>query len=426
MKHKADVKKAILSLKNDKNNAVAFIYEDAKDSEIVATLKDLFATKDAPTQASSRLLENFKPGYDATIVRKLREANASIIAKTHMDELALGGSGTFSAFGLIKNPFDPLRIVGGSSSGSAATLNEYINVAIASDTGDSVRLPASYNAHVGFKPSYGAVSRYGMFAFASSLDTVGWMTHNVSDSIEIANILYGVDELDMTTVKVEKPIDKAIKPKSISILDIDYFNNFKEFSNLVNKLKEDGIVINKVKIPSKIIENIPTVYDVISYSEASSNDCNLNGVAFGNRVKGESWEEIMINTRSKGFGPMVQRRFTLGSYFLLKENQSEIFLKAQKVRRLIKNEFEKIFATSDILIYPSATIAPLISEGKKDDWYSSFLSYANLIGNPSISIPFTKVDGMPIGLSIDSKMYNDKQLLSNALYIEKKIGGKNE
>ena len=426
MKHKADIEKAINSLKEDKNNAVAFIYEDAIDSEIVVTLKDIFATKDAPTQASSKLLEGFNPGYDATIVKKLKEANASIVAKVHMDELALGGTGEFSAFGLIKNPIDESRIVGGSSSGSAATFNEHINVAIGSDTGDSVRLPASYNGHVGFKPSYGAVSRYGMFAFASSLDTVGWFTHNVSDSIEVANILYGIDELDMTTVEVQKPINEEVKPKSVAILDVDYFNNnFEAFNKVVKSLEDDGIAINIIKISKEILEAIPTVYDVISYSEASSNDSNLNGVAFGNRKSGSSWDEIMDATRSQGFGPMVQRRFTLGSYFLQKENQSEILLKAQKVRRLIKSEFEKIFSSSDILIYPTATIAPLISEGKEDTWFSSFLAFSNLIGNPSISIPLTKVDGMPMGLSIDSKIYSDKQLLSNALYLEKKLGGNN-
>ena len=427
MKHKADVKKAIISLKEDKNNAVAFVYEDAKESEIVLTLKDLFATKDAPTQASSKLLKGFKPGYDATIVKKLKEANASIVGKTHMDELALGGTGEFSAFGLITNPLDSSRIVGGSSSGAAATLNEHINVAIASDTGDSVRLPASYNGFVGFKPSYGAVSRYGMFAFASSLDTVGWLTHNVSDAIEVSKILYGFDELDMTSLKVDKPIDEEVKPKTIAVLEHEYFDSssFSRFHNFVKELEADGIVVNKVKIPNEIIESIGTVYDVISYSEASSNDSNLNGVSFGNRKDGSSWEEIMDNTRSNGFGPMVQRRFTLGSYFLQKENQNEILLKAQKVRRLIKNEFNKIFSSHDILIYPTATIAPLISEGKEDVWFSSFLAFSNLIGNPSISIPLTKVNNMPMGLSIDSKIYSDKKLLSMALYLEKKIGGKN-
>lgn len=178
IKHKGNIQTATNEFLNDKNNAVSFVYENAKFSEgllngATVSIKDLFATKDAKTQASSKILDGFTPNYDATVVEKLRTSGAAIIGKTHMDELALGGTGTLSGYGVITNPLDPTRMVGGSSSGAAATLTNAISIAIGSDTGDSVRQPASLVGKVGFKPSYGAVSRFGMYAFASSLDTAG-------------------------------------------------------------------------------------------------------------------------------------------------------------------------------------------------------------------------------------------------------------
>uniref|UniRef100_A0A2C9KVI7 Amidase domain-containing protein n=1 Tax=Biomphalaria glabrata TaxID=6526 RepID=A0A2C9KVI7_BIOGL len=183
MKNNGNITLALNELKNNKNNAVAYIYENPAHSEgklsgAVFTIKDNYATKDAKTEASSLILKGFNPSYDATVVARLKEEGAAIVAKTHMDELALGGTGTYSAYGLITNPLNPERMIGGSSSGAAATMTKNVSVALGSDTGDSVRLPASYTGLVGFKPSYGAISRYGLFAFASSLDTVGYFAHN--------------------------------------------------------------------------------------------------------------------------------------------------------------------------------------------------------------------------------------------------------
>ncbi|XP_023226604.1 uncharacterized protein LOC111627265 [Centruroides sculpturatus] len=232
-----------------------------------------------------------------------------------MDELALGGTGQHSAWGRINNPLDSTRMPGGSSSGSVATFTSNIGLAIGSDTGNSVRLPASYCGLVGFKPSYGAVSRYGMFAFACSLDTLS------------------------PTVK-------------------------KAYLALKEKLVQDGIEAEIVNLEEQIFELIDPTYEVISYSEASSNDANLAGVNFGKRVEGEDWSQMMLKTRSQHLGKMVQRRFTLGAYYLLRENQAEIFLRAQKVRRLIHNRYNQIFDQYDVLVFPTTTVAPTWKQGK--------------------------------------------------------------
>ena len=427
---KGNFKQAHDELTKNDNNAVAHVYDEINNNDsFVVTLKDLFATVDAPTQASSRILKDFKPGYDATVVKKLKEANASIVGKTHMDELALGGTGLYSAFGKIVNPIDPLRLIGGSSSGAAATMTKNVSLALGSDTGDSVRLPASYVGVVGFKPSYGAISRYGMFPFASSLDTVSFFTHNVEDAIVASNILFGRDDLDMVTKDVVKPIKEMIKPKTVSVLDVDKFISpqvKKQLEALIKLLEDDGTVVKRIKIEEKLLEQIGTVYNIISFSEVSTNNANLTGISFGNRVEGEDWEKTMINSRSTNLGYMVQRRMILGSAYLKEQNQFEVFQKAQRVRRLLTDEIKKAYSETDVLIFPSTTIAPLISEGKANNLYSNILGLANLSGCPSISIPFGKEDNMPFGLTVEANLYDDSKLLSHTLYIEELIGGMNE
>lgn len=435
IKHTADIAKAIKSLHEDKNNAVAHIYSnvsfaDGPLNKATITIKDLFATEDAPTQASSEILKGFTPKYNATIINKLKSSGGAIVGKTHMDELALGGTGTYSAFGVITNPIDSKRIIGGSSSGAAATLNNNISIAIGSDTGDSVRLPASYVGKVGFKPSYGAVSRFGMFPFASSLDTVGWITHNVHDAAEVSKVLYGIDEMDMTTKEVSiSKIEKA-KPKKVAYLKnvIDSLSPSmkEEFTHFINKLRDQDIQVEEVAMSQEYLDAINIVYAIVSYAEVSSNDANLTGVIFGQRRKGKDWDEIMEKSRTNGFGSMVQRRLTLGAYFLSIENQKDIYERALKVRRLIVEAFNRIYDNFDLLISPATTIAPLIGEERKTTWFDSFLTHSNLEGSPSIVLPYAKEDNMPYGLSLDAKIYKDEQLLSYALYIEELLGGAHE
>lgn len=425
-------------LKKNKNNAVAYVYDKALKegngllNNAVFTIKEVFATKDAKTTASSLILENFKPGYNATCVQKLIDAGALRVAKVYCDELALGGTGTFSAFGLIKNPLDKERLSGGSSSGSVATFTDNISFALGSDTGDSVRLPASYIGNVGFKPSYGAISRYGMFAYASSLDTVSYFAHNVNDIAVVSKVLFGVDSKDFTSKEVKIDNVQKLQPKKIGVLNVSKnLSNFvsNNFQELVGKLKTNkNIKVEVIEPQEDLLNAIKAIYDIISYSEASSNLANLNGIAFGSRKEGKSWEEIMTNTRSQGFGKMVQRRLTLGTFFLHSKNQKDLFLKAQQGRRLFKEYWDKLHKQYDIVIYPAyADVAPYINKKNKNYKYMEYiLTGSNLAGNPSITIPWIKKDNLPINLAIDADIYQDEKLLSHALWMEEFLGGEHE
>ncbi|WP_029905413.1 amidase family protein [Mycoplasmopsis opalescens] len=432
---------AIQELKNDQNNCVAYVFEDLNQNNGIIknatfTIKDVFATEDAPTTASSKLLKNFKPSYNATCVQKLIDNGAQKVAKVYCDELALGGTGTYSAFGLIRNPLDPNRLSGGSSSGSVATFTKNISLALASDTGDSVRLPASYLGVVGYKPSYGAISRYGMFAYASSLDTVSYFTHNVNDAIIYASVLFGKDKNDFTSKSLKVKSNQSIKPKKINLLKINekYLSTdvLEAYKTLKKQLSDAGITINEVDVDEQILLAVKPIYEIISFSEASSNLANLNGIAFGNRKEGDSWEKIMTNTRSQGFHLMVQRRLTLGSFFLHSENQKELFIKAQQGRRLVKEYWDNLTKTADLLVFPaSADVAPFIDNNKNKNDYSFMewiLTTSNLAGNPSITLPWikSKKEKLPINLALDGEIDHDQKLLSHAKWIEEFLGGNYE
>ncbi|VEU75516.1 aspartyl/glutamyl-tRNA(Asn/Gln) amidotransferase subunit A [Mycoplasmopsis maculosa] len=434
---KGDYEAALNELKNDKNNSVASLFkkEPSKNKglliDAIYTIKENYATKENISSASSKILENFVPYYDATAIQKLDKAGAIKIAKVYCDELALGGTGTYSAYGLIRNPFDEKRLAGGSSSGSAATLTKNISFALGSDTGDSVRLPASYNGLVGFKPSYGAISRYGLFAFASSLDTVAYFAHNVNDISLISQALYGKDNKDFTSVDVKIDNISKLKPLKIGILDVNkHLEEFvsKRLESLHSTLIKNNIKVDLIEPNEILLKAIKPVYEVISFSEASSNLANLNGIAFGNRYDGENWEEIMTKTRTNGFGHMVQLRLTLGSYFLHQNNQKDMFIKAQQVRRLISDYFTNLHNKYDVLIYPAySNVAPYIDSklNKNYDYMEYILTGANLTGNPSITIPWIKKDNLFVNLTIDSKLYTDEKLLSYSLWIEELLKGVN-
>ncbi|MGL6125131.1 MAG: amidase family protein [Metamycoplasmataceae bacterium] len=427
--NKGDFEKARLELLNDKNNSVIEVYKDENKENgplfgVTFTIKDVFAMENSETTSSSNFLLGFKPHYNATSFQKLIDAGASVVARVFCDEFAMAGTGTYSRGGIITNPLDNNRIVGGSSSGSASTLTNNISFALASDTGDSVRLPSSYIGKVGFKPSYGAVSRWGLFAYASSLDTVSWFTHNVNDSFEVAKVLYGIDEKDLTSVDIKLKKISSKKPRIVSYLNcFEYLNDnvalaYKKF---IKKLDEEGVMVNKIELNIDLLNAIKPVYDIISFSEASSNLANLTGVGFGKRIEGIDWKETFSKTRSDGFGFMVQRRLALGSFYLEKENQEKLFLRSQKIRRLINDWFTKIHNECDVLIYPSSPeIAPLVKNlGKTDQNFMHWiLANSNLIGNPSISFKLGEYDNMPFNISIDSKIYSDEKLFSHSLFLE--------
>lgn len=429
IKSQGNVQQALKKAKSQKN-VWSFLNDRVSNADIVYSAKNNIATKNEVTNASSLILDGFFPGYDATIIQKLNASGASMIGKTHLDELAMGGTGTHSAYGLITNPWDSSRIIGGSSSGAAASLVPGVTAAIGSDTGDSIRNPASYVGKVGFKPSYGAVSRYGLYAYATSLDTIGWITHNVNDAIAIADLAYGQDLQDMTSRSVAKPVQKILKPKRIAIFPNIirlYDEKYQElFAQLVASLKKENIEIVSKHFDPQLLKTIDSVYSIISFSEASSNLANLNGIAFGQRKDGHDWNEIMTNTRSQGFGPMLQRRMTLGAYFLAIENQKDLFERAQKIRRLLVNEFEKHKKDVDCILNIAAPIAPKINQPRSNVLQEGYLILSNLAGTPSVVLPFGKVDNMPFGLVVDSKVDTDQKLLSHALFIENILGVNHE
>lgn len=432
-KFKLNIDQAIEKLKKDENNAVAYFFQEKNNKNGVLagkffSIKSNFATVEGVSHGSSVSLENFQPSYNSTVFQKLIDAGAQPLVKVHNDELGLGGKGLFSAFGEIVNPLDKTKLIGGSSSGSAATIN-FVHFAIGSDTGDSIRRPASFIGKVGFKPSYGAVSRYGLFAYATSLDTVAWLTHNVFDTILVSQVVFGADKNDLTSVEIDvKKVEKE-KPKRVAVFDFgDEIEGYvsQKFYKLKDVLKTDGVELEIIKPDLELLKTILPVYEIISYSEATSNLSAINGITFGNTDKNLKWEEIFLKTRTDGFGFMLQKRLIWGSFFLEKENQEYFFIKAKKVRTLIKKYYEQILERFDLVIFPAFYgIAPDISgkNSEKSDKITNFiLAISNLVGNPSISLPLGKYKNLPFNLAVDSKINSDAKLLGFSLYLEEKIG----
>ncbi|WP_369991115.1 amidase family protein [Mycoplasmopsis arginini] len=441
MKNKK-IKEIISYLQSDDNNAVAYVFSEAKINNFgflantVFTVKDNYADVNVNCKGSSLLLSNFKPQYKSTVIKLLEENGSSCVARTNLDEFGLGGSGEYSAFGLIKNPLNKSYLVGGSSSGAAATFIKDIDFAIGSDTGDSVRKPASNIGEVGFKPSYGAISRYGLFAFASSLDTVAYFTHSIDDLIKISSVLYKQDlEKDMTSIDLSFQYEQIRETKPNKIAYLNCFDKLnpsiaKSYQKLLETLKNDGIELIEIKEDLKILNSIDVIYKVIAFSEASSNLANLNGVSFGLRNEGKDWADTFQKTRSQYLGKMVQSRLILGSFFLKAENQIKYFVKAKKMRRVLMNYFENIHNSADLFIFPASNdVAPNIENGSKYKSYLDFiLTYANLVGNPSLTMKLGKDSEtkLPFNIAIDAKRNKDTKLFSHALYLEKKLGELNE
>lgn len=410
-------------------------------------LKDNISTKGILTTASSNILKDYIPLYDATVYRKLKNSGAVLMGKTVLDELAMGGTGTTGHTGIVRNPWDKERMIGGSSAGSAASVAlGIVPFAIGSDTGDSVRKPASYGGVVGYKPTYGRISRYGLFAFASSMDHIGLFTRSVRDTAYVMDIVKGHDDKDMTSlpdedIKYIDFIDNDVKGKKLfyikEALEIDNGNSelkdiFNNFYNTINKCKELGIEVHEVNFGMDLLEAIYPTYNVISCAEATSNNSNLTGIAFGSRVDDKNINEIMIKTRTEGFSELIKRRFVIGSYVLQKENQEKLFLNACRARRLIVDRMNKLFKEYDGLIMPSTeNIAPLFGEttDKLSDEYlilGNHLDIANFGGFPSISIPSGFVNNMPVSVNITGRAKEDYLVLNMANKIEEKLGYKGQ
>ncbi|SJZ33826.1 amidase family protein [Anaerorhabdus furcosa] len=403
-------------------------------------LKDNVNTKGIRTTASSKILDNYVPVYNAHIVDLLKKQGAIYIAKASMDELAMGGSNLTAYTGPVANPWDTTRMSGGSSGGSAALVaSGVVPFAIGSDTGDSVRKPAAFCGVVGVKPTYGRISRYGIIPYASSLDHVGYFTRNVKDACIGLEVLAGRDDRDMTSSNKEVPafsslLNASLKGKKIGIIKnvTDAIKNeatSKAFNELITKMKNEGAEIQEIEFDNALLRAILPTYYMIANCEATANHSNLDGIRFGEQEMGDSTEEVMINSRTKGFGLQVRKRFITGSYGLFVENQEKLFRKAQRVRRLIVEAMQKALQDVDCLIAPaSSTIAPKIKGEKIDELMDeylvaeNFMVMGNFSGYPSMTLPMGFDQGCPLGVNITCKAFDEETMFNLGAGIENCTG----
>lgn len=421
---------------------------DVKENEILkgipGVFKDNYNTKGIKTTASSKMLEDYVPVYNATVVDKLYEAGISLIGKSSMDELAMGGTNKSALTGPVFNPWDSSRIAGGSSGGSAALVGSgVVPFALGSDTGDSIRKPAGFCGVVGFKPTWGRISRFGVIPYASSLDHVGAFTRNVRDMAIVTEALAGRDDRDMTSSNLPVPhylenLTSDIKGMKIAVLTTvsDEIRNkdIKEnFEHVIATLKGLGAEVGEVTIPQYLARAILPTYTIIANSEATSNHSCLDGIKYGDRQPGSSTDEVMINSRTDGFGAHIKRRFILGNLALATENQERMFRKAQRVRRLIVEELNKIYSEYDIILTPnSGSVAPKLDEANDDrlsDEYiilENHLALGNFAGTPSISIPSGFSDKMPIAVNLMGRVFEEQTVFNAAYALEQALGFANQ
>ncbi|MGE5403974.1 MAG: Asp-tRNA(Asn)/Glu-tRNA(Gln) amidotransferase subunit GatA [Candidatus Saccharibacteria bacterium] len=396
-------------------------------------IKDNMCTRGVRTTCSSKILENFVPPYDATVVQKLNDQKAVVVGKLNMDEFAMGSSTEQSGFFPTCNPWDLSRVPGGSSGGAAAAVAaEEVFYALGSDTGGSIRQPASLCGVVGLKPTYGRVSRFGLIAYASSLDQIGPLTRTVADSALVMNTISGYDRFDSTSV--DEPVPNYmdyLKPdiKGLKIgVPREYFQQgvdpavIDKIKDAMKKYEEMGAVLEETSLPHS--EYALPAYYIVAPAEASSNLARFDGVKYGLReTQAADIIEMFCGTRARGFGPEVKRRVMLGTYALSSGYYDAYYLKALKARRLIRDDFDKAFAKYDVLLAPTTpSVAFKIGE-KLDDPLAMYMSDiltipVNLAGIPAISIPAGFVDGLPVGLQLMGKPFSEGALLQAAYAFE--------
>ncbi|MCE3203219.1 Asp-tRNA(Asn)/Glu-tRNA(Gln) amidotransferase subunit GatA [Paenibacillus sonchi] len=389
-------------------------------------IKDNIVTKGLRTTCASQFLSNFQPIYDATVVTKLRQADAVTVGKLNMDEFAMGGSNENSSFGPVRNPWDVERVPGGSSGGSAAAVAAgEVLFTLGSDTGGSIRQPASYCGVVGLKPTYGLVSRYGLVAFASSLDQIGPITRNVEDSAYVLQAIAGYDAQDSTSANVDIPDYLSALTGDIAGLRIavpkEYIGEGVDASvrdtvlSALKVLEGLGAVWEEVSLPHT--EYAVATYYLLSSSEASSNLARFDGVRYGVRADdGGGLLDLYHNSRSQGFGAEVKRRIMLGTYALSSGYYDAYYLKAQKVRTLIKQDFDEVFQKYDVVIGPTAPTTAFKLGSQIEDPLTMYLNDiltipVSLAGIPAVSIPCGFAEGLPVGLQIIGKEFDESTVL---------------
>lgn len=426
----------------DKENALAqaeMIDKKIKAGEKVGSLagipiaiKDNICTLDMPTTCGSRMLENYTSPYEATVIEKLKAADAILIGKTNMDEFAMGNTTETSSFGPTYNPHNLAHVPGGSSGGSAAAVSaKMVPIALGSDTGGSIRQPSAYCGIFGLKPTYGSISRYGCVAFASSLDQIGPMANSVEDLAILMNVIAGYDVKDSTSAKVIYPdysekLNKTITGMKIGVpeeyLTEDMEADVKEHvQKLMKGLERQGAIVEICSMPNP--EHTLSAYYLIATAEASSNLARFDGVRYGLRVDGEDMIDMFKKSRSEGFGDEVKRRIILGTYALSAGYYDAYYKKALQVRTLIKDEFEKLFKQYDLLLTPTTIkTAPVLEylENAVDMYKQDVCTVAsNLTGYPAISVPYGKDQiGLPIGMQFIGRPFEEAMLLQVASAVQ--------
>ena len=399
-------------------------------------IKDNIVTKDLRTTAASHILEDFIPIYDATVITKIKEKNMIIIGKTNMDEFAMGSTGETSYFGNTLNPIDNTLVPGGSSSGSAACVAASITpFSLGTDTGGSIRQPSSFCGLVGLKPTYGRVSRYGVIAFASSLDQVGPITRNVYENALLLNVISGQDKNDLTSSSKEVKDYTSLIGKDITNLKIAVPNYYmsevidktvrEKIINIINLLKEKGCQVDYVDID--YLEYAIPLYQVIALGEASSNLARYDGIRYGLKVEDfKNIDELYKNTRTIGFGNEVKRRIMIGSYILSGENANVYYYKALKLRKEMTDSFKKVLNKYDLIIGPTNTDVAYKLGTKQDDALKSFYDDlltipVNMAGLPALSLPVGYKNNLPVGMHIIGNYFEEDKIYQLASYIENEL-----
>lgn len=457
------VNEAFQKIENNKdlNAFITLNYEDAikkaeelEDKEvdnllfgIPISIKDNICTKGLRTTAASKMLEDFVPIYNATVIDKINSANMIIIGKVNMDEFAMGATSKTSYFGVPLNPWNKEKITGGSSGGSASSVAKRLSIlSLGSDTGGSIRQPSSLCGVVGMKPTYGRVSRYGLIAFASSLDQIGPISKNVYENALLLNLIAGKDSKDLTSFDNKDDftslIGKDIKGMKFAIpryfLSEIISKEIREnFDRVIELLKTKGCTVDVVDI--KYLDSTVTLYEIIAMAEASSNLARFDGIKYGYAKKdANNLEELYKYSRSEGFGEEVKRRIMVGSFVLSGKNAKEYYDKALKIRESLSKEIEKVFKDYDLILTPaSVEIAKDISYIEKDPrkiFMDDILTcFVNMTGNPALSLPIGFFNNLPIGMQIIGNKYEEKEIYRLADFIEKELkldlnpkGDKNE
>ncbi len=425
---KEDLKKEIEA----KKELNAYVGMEEMGEGVPIAIKDNIQVKEWSVTSASKILQGYIAPYNATVIEKMMQAGLSPFGRTNMDEFAMGSTTESSYYGKTLNPLDTSRVPGGSSGGSAAAVAGGIAIAaLGSDTGGSIRQPAAYCGVVGMKPTYGRVSRYGLAAYASSLDQIGPITQNVEDAAILYDIISGSDKKDSTNAQRDDKVSDKLDPSrkfTVGIIP----SHLEDASDDVKKAYETAIeALKSAGHTIKEVELLDAKYDISAYyitatAEAATNLGRYDGIRYGNRAEASNLNELYINTRSEGFGDEVKRRILLGNFVLSSGYYDAYYVKAQKVRHLIKDEYTKVFEEVDLILSPVApSVAPKFGElSSPMQMYLSdmYTISVNLAGLPALSLPVMKsVEGLPVGLQLIAKPYDEQTLFDGSLSLEKEL-----